>query len=100
LIHERGEPAGLILGPVGVAGRLVGQTEAGQIERDTAVALAQPHDQMSPDERPRRQPVDEEHQRAVALVDVVHARAVDLDQARDERIGVRIQPCGPHARSP
>ena len=68
----------------------VAQAAAEVIGRHAAVAVPQREDQPPPVERPRGIAVDEQQRRlrgvAVAFVEVVQARAVDVEPVRRERI--------------
>ena len=74
--HRRG--VAVVAVPVDVD-RLVRAAEAGQVGRDAAVAgVAHRRDHLAPQKRPGRLAVEEDDRRAVALVDVGEAQAVEL----------------------
>jgi hypothetical protein len=56
------------------------------VDRDAAVAIAKPRDEVAVQERPRRLAVQEQHRRAGSLVDVMHARSRDVGVATLERV--------------
>ena len=58
--------------------RLVGLPHPDQVDRDRAVAVGHEGDDVAPQVGRCRIPVEEENRLALALVDVVHARAQDL----------------------
>ena len=74
------EVVGVVLEPE----RLVGAAEAEVVGRDRAGDGVELGDDLAVEVRPRRLAVEEQHRRAGALVEVVHAQAVLLDVVRRE----------------
>jgi len=62
------------------------QAEAGMVDGDAAVAIAQPSDDVAIEKRPGRIAVQEQQRRAFALVQVVDTATGHLDVVVLERI--------------
>jgi ribosomal protein S18 acetylase RimI-like enzyme len=67
-----------------IAGRRRREAEPRVVQRDAAVAVAQALDDLAVQQRVGRVAVQQQQRRALALVDVVHARAVDVEEAAGE----------------
>ena len=86
LEQRRRQLAVAVVGVPADVGRLVRASEAGQVGRDAAKAgVAHGRDHLAPQERPGRLAVEEDHGRALALVEVGEAQPVDLAVVRVER---------------
>jgi hypothetical protein len=64
----------------------------GEIECDTTEVVAQPTDELSIEERPVGSAVQEEQDWSTSLIDVVNARAVDIDETTLEGKQLRRKP--------
>lgn len=78
VVEQLFEIAGVGLGGVAPAGRLIGEAEADVVHGDAAVLCGEVADEAAPHKGPRGEAVDEDDGFALTVVDVVHASAVDV----------------------